>query len=127
MMNIPAELKYTEEHEWLKKDGDQLIVGITDYAQGELGDVVYLDLPAVGDSFKKNDPFGSIEAVKAAADLYMPIGGEITAINENLPDAPETINSDPYGDGWMIKIKIDNEEEYNNLMDVEAYKKHIGQ
>lgn len=126
-MNIPAELKYTEEHEWLKKDGDQLIVGITDYAQGELGDVVYLDLPAVGDSFEKNDPFGSIEAVKAAADLYMPVRGEIMGVNENLPDAPETINSDPYGDGWMIKIKIDNEEEYNNLMDVEAYKKHIGQ
>jgi glycine cleavage system H protein len=126
-MNIPEDLKYTEEHEWVKKDGDAVIVGITDYAQGELGDVVYLDLPAVGDHFSKNDAFGSIEAVKAAADLYMPISGEVVEINEALPDTPETINSDPYGEGWMIKIKIESEEEFNNLLDASAYNTHIGQ
>lgn len=126
-MNIPDDLKYTEEHEWVKKDGDAAIVGITDYAQGELGDVVYLDLPSVGDHFAKNDAFGTIEAVKAAADLYMPVSGEVVEVNHALPDAPETINSDPYGDGWMIKIKIESEEEYNKLMDATAYNTHIGQ
>jgi glycine cleavage system H protein len=104
-MSIPQELKYTEEHEWARKDGDVVTVGITDYAQGELGDVVYLDLPAVGDHFDQNDVFGSIEAVK---------------------DTPETINTDPYGIGWMVKIKIEGEEEYNKLMDADAYNSHIG-
>ena len=126
-MNIPDDLKYTEEHEWVKREGDTVIIGITDYAQGELGDVVYLDLPAVGDNFPQNDPFGSIEAVKAAADLYMPLSGEIVEVNEALPDAPETINTDPYGEGWMVKIKIENEDEYTKLMDTAAYNTHIGQ
>ena len=126
-MNIPDDLKYTEEHEWVKREGDTVIIGITDYAQGELGDVVYLDLPAVGDNFPQNDPFGSIEAVKAAADLYMPLSGEIVEVNEALPDAPETINTDPYGKGWMVKIKIENEDEYTKLMDTAAYNAHIGQ
>jgi glycine cleavage system H protein len=125
-MSIPEELKYSEDHEWTKKEGDVLTVGITDYAQGELGDVVYLDLPAVGDSFNQKDAFGSIEAVKAAADLYMPISGEIVEVNDSLPDAPETINKDPYGDGWMIKIKMSNAEEYDALMDAAAYEAHIG-
>jgi glycine cleavage system H protein len=125
-MSIPEELKYSEDHEWAKKDGDVIVVGITDYAQGELGDVVYLDLPAVGDTFNMKDPFGSIEAVKAAADLYMPISGEVVAVNEDLPDNPETINTDPYGEGWMIKIKIANTEEYDALMDAAAYEEHIG-
>ena len=126
-MSIPEDLKYTEEHEWARKDGDTVVVGITDYAQGELGDVVYLDLPAVGEHFEKNDAFGSIEAVKAAADLYMPLSGEIVEINESLPDEPETINKDPYGAGWMIKIKIDNEEDYDNMLDSGGYATHIGQ
>ena len=126
-MNIPGDLKYTEEHEWVKKEGDTVVVGITDYAQGELGDVVYLDLPTVGDKFSQNEAFGSIEAVKAAADLYMPLSGVIVEINETLPDTPETINSDPHGDGWMIKIKLENDKEYNLLMDAAAYTTHIGQ
>jgi glycine cleavage system H protein len=125
-MSVPEELKYSEDHEWTRKEGDVLVVGITDYAQGELGDVVYLDLPAVGDSFNQKDAFGSIEAVKAAADLYMPISGEIVEVNDSLPDAPETINKDPYGDGWMIKIKMSNAEEYDALMDAAGYEAHIG-
>jgi glycine cleavage system H protein len=126
-MNFPKELKYTEEHEWARKDGDHLVVGITDYAQSELGDVVYLDLPSVGNHFKQNESFGSIEAVKAASDLYMPVSGEITEVNAALADTPETINADPYGDGWMIKIKVDNEDELAGLMDADGYHEHVGQ
>ncbi len=125
-MSIPEELKYSEDHEWIRKESDVLVVGITDYAQGELGDVVYLDLPAVGDTFNQKDPFGSIEAVKAAADLYMPLTGKIVEVNDALPDTPETINKDPYGEGWMIKIKLENTSEYNSLMDSVAYEQHIG-
>jgi glycine cleavage system H protein len=126
-MNIPQDLKYTEEHEWARKEREHVLVGITDYAQGELGDVVYLDLPAVGVHFSQNDAFGSIEAVKAASDLYMPLSGEIVEVNSALTDTPETINTDPYGKGWMVKIKIDNEEEFANLMDAGGYQSHIGQ
>jgi glycine cleavage system H protein len=126
-MNFPKELKYTEEHEWARKDGDQVVIGITDYAQSELGDVVYLDLPSVGNHFKQNESFGSIEAVKAASDLYMPVSGEITEVNAALADTPETINADPYGDGWMIKIKVDNEDELAGLMDADGYHEHVGQ
>jgi len=126
-MNFPKELKYTEEHEWARKDGDQVIIGITDYAQSELGDVVYLDLPSVGDHFKQNESFGSIEAVKAASDLYMPVSGEVTEVNSVLADTPETINADPYGEGWMIKIKIDSEAELTALMDADGYQEHVGQ
>ena len=125
-MSIPGDLKYSEDHEWNRKEGDLIVVGITDYAQSELGDVVYLDLPDVGDTFDQKEPFGSIEAVKAAADLYMPIKGEIVEVNDNLPGTPETINNDPYGEGWMIKIKIENTSEYENLMDAAAYEAHIG-
>ena len=125
-MSIPGELKYSDDHEWIRKEGDLIVVGITDYAQGELGDVVYLDLPAVGDAFSQKEPFGSIEAVKAAADLYMPIAGEIVGVNDALPDSPETINKDPYGEGWMVKIKIENTSEYDALMDAAAYQEHIG-
>jgi len=126
-MNFPKELKYTEEHEWARQDGDQIIIGITDYAQSELGDVVYLDLPSVGDHFKQNESFGSIEAVKAASDLYMPVSGEVTEVNSVLADTPETINADPYGEGWMIKIKIDSEDELTALMDADGYQEHVGQ
>ena len=125
-MSIPGDLKYSEDHEWVRKVGDLIVVGITDYAQGELGDVVYLDLPAIGDTFDQKEPFGSIEAVKAAADLYMPIAGEIVEVNDALPDSPETINKDPYGEGWMIKIKIEKTSEYENLLDAAAYEQHIG-
>ena len=126
-MNIPEDLRYTEDHEWARIAGDVVTVGITDYAQGELGDVVYLDLPSVGDQFQANDTFGSIEAVKAAADLYLPVSGEIVEVNQVLADAPETINSDPYGEGWMVKIKISDQGEFNGLMDPSAYQSHIGQ
>jgi len=126
-MNIPKELKYTEEHEWARKDGSHVVIGITDYAQSELGDVVYLDLPSVGDHFKQNESFGSIEAVKAASDLYMPVSGEVTEVNAALADTPETINADPYGDGWMIKIKVENEDELAGLMDADGYHEHVGQ
>jgi glycine cleavage system H protein len=125
-MSIPEELKYSDDHEWMRKEGELVVVGITDYAQGELGDVVYLDLPAVGDVFSQKEAFGSIEAVKAAADLYMPIAGKIVKVNNALPDSPETINKDPYGEGWMVMIKIENSSEYDALMDAAAYQDHIG-
>jgi glycine cleavage system H protein len=125
-MNIPNELKYSDEHEWVRQDGEHGIIGITDYAQGELGDVVYVDLPSKGDHVGQNDVFGSIEAVKAASDLYCPVSGEVVEINENVTDNPEIINKDPYGDGWMIKIKLDNVEELSSLMDADAYQAHIG-
>ncbi len=125
-MNIPEELKYSEEHEWARLEGDTVTIGITDYAQGELGDVVYVELPSVGDSFSQNDVFGSIEAVKAASDLYCPLSGEIVEVNGNLGDDPETINKDPYGNGWMIKLKLNNTSELDKLMNAGAYQAHIG-
>jgi len=125
-MNIPENLKYTEEHEWAGKEGDVVLVGISDYAQGELGDMVYVELPSVGDHFEQNDVFGSVEAVKAAADLYCPLAGEILEVNGNLQDTPEIVNKDPYGKGWMIKLKLDNPADFENLMDAAAYKQHIG-
>ncbi len=124
-MNIPKDLKFTEDHEWIRVDGETAIIGITDYAQGELGDVVYVDLPAEGDSFAKQDVFGTIEAVKAASDLYCPISGEVVEINDQIADAPETINKDPYGDGWMIKLKISDLTEIDDLMDATAYEEQI--
>jgi len=125
-MNIPAELKYTKDHEWARIEDDVVTVGITDYAQGELGDVVYVELPEVGDTIEKETTFGTIEAVKAVADLFCPISGEIVAINEKLEDDPEIINKDPYGDGWMVKIKVSDSGELEELMDAGAYEKHIG-
>ena len=126
-MNIPKELKYTEEHEWAKMDGTTVTIGITDYAQGELGDVVYVELPAPGDTFSRNDVFGSIEAVKAASDLYCPVSGEVIEVNEELGENPETINKDPYGSGWMIKLKIENPEELEQLLDADGYQAHTGE
>jgi glycine cleavage system H protein len=124
-MNIPKDLKYTEDHEWIRVEGEDAYIGITDYAQGELGDVVYVDLPAQGDSFAKSDVFGTIEAVKAASDLYCPISGEVVEINEVVADAPETINKDPYGSGWMIKIKMSDASELDDLMDAAGYETQI--
>lgn len=121
MSNIPDDLLYTEEDEWIRVDGDEAVVGITDYAQDSLSDIVFVELPEEGDSFKANDIFGTVESVKAAADLYMPIDGEVLAVNEALLDAPEVINSTPFEDGWMIRITIEDDSQLDNLMDPEAY------
>ncbi len=121
-MNIPADLKYTEDDEWVRVEGDFATIGITDYAQDSLSDIVYLELPGEGDAFEQNEVFGVVESVKAAADLLMPVSGEITAVNDELVDAPETVNSDPYGAAWMVRIRISNPGELDALMDAAAYK-----
>jgi len=125
-MNIPADLKYTQDHEWIKIDGDIAIVGITDFAQGELGDIVYVEIETEGEELDKEEVFGSVEAVKTVSDLFMPVSGEITEFNEALEASPETVNEDPYGDGWMIKIKMSDISELDGLMDAGAYKSHVG-
>lgn len=124
-MNIPSDLKYTKDHEWVKIDGDVATVGVTDYAQGELGDVVYIDLPEIGDAVEKDDSFGTIEAVKAVADLFSPVSGDIEARNETLQDEPETINKDPYGEGWMVKIKMSDSAQLSELMNAAEYEKLV--
>ena len=124
-MNIPADLKYTKDHEWVKVDGDTAIVGITDFAQGELGDVVFVEIETEGETLDIEETFGTIEAVKTVSDMFMPISGEVIEVNPNLEDAPETVNQDPYGDGWMIKIKMSNTDELNNLMSADDYKNQI--
>jgi len=125
-MNIPADLKYTQDHEWIKIDGDIATVGITDFAQGELGDIVYVEIETEGEELDKEEVFGSVEAVKTVSDLFMPVSGEITEFNEALEASPETVNEDPYGDGWMIKIKMSDISEIDGLMDADAYKSHVG-
>ena len=125
-MNVPENLKYTKDHEWAKIEGDMATVGITDYAQGELGDVVFVELPEVGSKVTKGETFGTIEAVKAVADLFAPVSGEVVEVNPTLESAPETVNQDPYGEGWMIKIKMENTDEVNDLLDAEKYKELIG-
>ncbi len=125
-MNIPAELKYTEDHEWIKVDGDVATVGITDFAQGELGDIVYVEIETEGESFDASEVFGTVEAVKTVSDLFMPLSGEVMEVNENLEDSPETVNSSPYEDGWMIKIKMSDPSELEKLMSAETYQSHIG-
>jgi glycine cleavage system H protein len=129
MADIPKDLLYTEDHEYVKttKDQNVVIVGITDYAQGELGDIVYLELPSVGSSFSKHDVFGTIEAVKAVSELFSPLSGEIVEVNERLEKEPQLVNSAPYADGWMVKIKLSNPSEQNELMNSDAYNAHIGQ
>jgi glycine cleavage system H protein len=127
MANIPGDLRYTEEHEYVRKSGDAVEIGITDYAQGELGDVVYIELPKVGSKFGKHDVFGTIEAVKAVSELFAPIAGEVVAINDRLDKEPALVNSDPYGAGWMIKVRPDSPSEVDGLMSGDAYTKHIGQ
>jgi len=124
-MNIPSDLKYTKDHEWVKIDGDVATVGVTDYAQGELGDVVYIDLPEIGDAVEKDDSFGTIEAVKAVADLFSPVSGDIEARNKTLQDEPETINKDPYGEGWMVKIKMSDSAQLSELMNAAEYEKLV--
>ena len=125
MMNIPAHLKYTKDHEWILIKGDIATIGITDFAQGELGDIVYVEIEKVGEIFSKEEVFGTVEAVKTVSDLFMPLTGEIIDINQTLNEKPELVNEDPYGQGWMIKIKV-NSPETNNLLNSEEYKKLIG-
>ena len=120
-MNIPENLKYTKDHEWVSIDGNIATVGITDFAQNELGDIVFVEIETEGETLDMEEIFGSVEAVKTVSDLFMPLSGEIITFNENLDGNPELVNSDPYNDGWMIKIKISNIEEINNLMDSDAY------
>jgi glycine cleavage system H protein len=125
-MNFPENLKYTKEHEWILVNGDTGTVGITDHAQGELGDVVFVELPGAGKNVKQGETFGSIEAVKAVSDLYAPVSGSIVEINKDLGSTPEVVNKDPYGKGWMIKIRIANPAELSGLFDAAAYRALIG-
>lgn len=126
-MEFPEDLKYTKDHEWIRVEGDEATVGITAYAASELGDIVYLDIESVDETLDEGETFGSVEAVKTVSDLFMPVSGTVTEKNEDLDDEPETVNSDPYGAGWLIKIQMSNLEELNELMDAETYKKSIGQ
>ncbi len=125
-MNIPSELKYTKDHEWVRIEGDVATIGITDFAQGELGDIVFVDVDTEGETLDKEEVFGSVEAVKTVSDLFLPLSGEITEFNENLADAPEVVNSDPYGEGWMIKIKVSNMDEVSELLSAEQYEDLVG-
>lgn len=125
-MNIPADLKYTKEHEWIKIDGDVATVGITDFAQGELGDIVYVEIETEGETLDAEEVFGTVEAVKTVSDLFMPLSGEVTEFNEGLEADPEVVNKDPYGAGWMIKIKISDPSQVDGLLSADAYKELIG-
>jgi len=124
-MEFPEELKYTEEHEWVMVEDETVTVGITDFAQDQLGDVVFVELPAVGTVVEAGKPFGVVESVKAVSDVYAPVSGEVVEINEELPDSPETINTSPYDDGWMIKIKLADAAELEGLMDADAYQEFV--
>ena len=121
-MNIPAELKYTKDHEWVKLDGDVATVGITDFAQGELGDIVYVEVETIGESLDAEEVFGTVEAVKTVSDLFLPLAGEILELNATIEDAPETVNEDPYGEGWMVKMKVADVSEFEKLMSADEYK-----
>ena len=124
-MNVPSNLKYTKDHEWVKIDGDIATVGITDFAQGELGDIVYVEVETIDETMKIEEVFGTVEAVKTVSDLFLPLSGEIIEFNDSLESEPEKVNTDPYGEGWMIKIKMSNLDEVDNLLDDAAYKKII--
>jgi glycine cleavage system H protein len=125
-MEIKPELKYTKDHEWISIDGDSATIGITDYAQGELGDIVYVEIESLGEQLDKEEIFGSVEAVKTVSDLFLPVSGEITEMNEGLEDNPELINDDPYGKGWIIKMKISDQNELGDLLSADTYKELIG-
>ena len=120
-LNFPDDARYAESHEWVRTEGDKVKIGISDYAQDQLGDIVFVELPEVGDTFNKGEEFGTVESVKAVSELYMPIAGKIVAINSSLEESPEKVNNTPYGDGWMIEVKADNPSEVNDLMDNNAY------
>ena len=123
---IPKELKYTEDHEWVKVDGEIATVGITDHAQSELGDIIFIEFPEINDLFERMEPFGTIEAVKTVADLFSPLNGKIIEINKELEDSPELVNSDPYGKGWIVKVSVDKLDQLNDLLSSESYENHIG-
>lgn len=125
-MNIPANLKYTKDHEWVKIDGDVATVGITDFAQKELGDIVYVEVEILDQTLDKDEVFGTVEAVKTVSDLFLPLSGEIIEFNDSLETTPEKVNTDPYGDGWMIKIKVSNDSEVSELLSSDQYKELIG-
>lgn len=125
-MNVPANLKYTKEHEWVRLEGDTAFVGVTDYAQGELGEIVFIEVETVGEPLAAGDVFGTVEAVKTVSDLYLPIDGEIVEFNTELEDAPELVNEDPYGKGWMIKVAVANASQVENLLSADDYKALIG-
>ena len=125
-MNIPQELKYTKDHEWIRVEGDHIVIGVNDFAQKELGDIVYVDVDTEGDTVEKEEVFGSVEAVKTVSDLFMPITGEVVAFNEDLEDAPELVNNDPYGDGWMIKVAVSDASELEQLLSADEYKDLVG-
>lgn len=120
-MGVPAGLKYTKDHEWIKIEGDVATIGITDYAQGELGDIVYVEVDTEGDTLAKEETFGTVEAVKTVSDLFMPVSGEVIAVNEDLEDAPETVNKDAFGDGWMVKVRMSDLSEVDALLDAATY------
>jgi glycine cleavage system H protein len=125
-MNIPADLKYTKDHEWVRLEGDTAVIGITDFAQSELGDIVFIEIETEGETLGSEEIFGSIEAVKTVSDLFMPISGEIVEFNSDLESSPEVVNSDPYGQGWMVKVKMSNLAEIDELMSADAYTELIG-
>ena len=125
-MNIPANLKYTKDHEWVRVEGDVAVIGITDFAQSELGDIVYVEIETVGETMDQEEVFGSVEAVKTVSDLFMPVSGEILEFNEGLESNPEAVNKDAYGEGWMIKVKLSNPSELDSLLDAEGYKALVG-
>jgi glycine cleavage system H protein len=126
-MNIPAELKYTKDHEWVRlEDDNTVVVGVTDFAQGELGDIVFVEIETEGESFDREETFGSVEAVKTVSDLFMPVSGEVIEFNEEIESSPELVNSDPYGKGWMVKIKLSDTSELDDLLSADAYQELIG-
>ena len=125
-MNIPTNLKYTKDHEWIRLEGDNAYIGITDYAQHELGDIVFVDVDTLDETLDAEETFGTIEAVKTSSEMFMPVGGKVVEFNEALADAPEKVNSDPYGEGWIIKVEVTNAAEMDNLLDAEGYKALIG-
>lgn len=124
-MNVPANLKYTKDHEWIKVEGSNAVIGVTDFAQGQLGDVVFIEIETLGETLAKEEVFGTIEAVKTVSDMFMPVAGEILEVNPKLTDSPDVVNKDPYGDGWMVKIKISNPAELDSLLSPEKYKELI--
>ncbi|MBX2956536.1 MAG: glycine cleavage system protein GcvH [Cyclobacteriaceae bacterium] len=125
-MNIPSDLKYTKDHEWVKLNGNTAIVGITDFAQGELGDIVYIDINTVGQDVNQHDVFGTVEAVKTVSDLYMPVSGKVLEVNPALDGSPEKVNADPYGEGWMVKVEVKNSTDVDGLLTADQYKELIG-
>ena len=126
-MNVPANLKYTKDHEWIKVDGDVATIGVTDFAQSQLGDIVFIEIETVGETLAKEEVFGTIEAVKTVSDMFMPVAGEVLEVNPKITEQPDVVNKDPYGDGWMIKVKVSNPAELNELLSPEQYKGTINE